>query len=264
MERTINLTVPASWTELSQQQLRFLLRAMVRVQNANKNVPFASMDDAAVQTSAQVSTICFLHWAGLELICPCAGGWLVLHGQDEFILTMEQIAAAVTHLDWIKSLPGQPVRLDRVDGAQARVADLSSDFSFDSWLSCEAIWQAYLATSDDMYLRQMAAILYDKDDIKPDAAELLGVFYWWAAVKNLMAAMFPNFFQPSAAAGAASPTSEDMRRGMDAQIRALTKGDITKESSILAMEAVRAITELDALAREYEELNRKYGKPQTR
>ncbi len=45
---------------------------------------------------------------------------------------------------------------------------------------------------------------------------------------------------------------------MDAQIRALTKGDITKEEHILSLPAHRALTELDALAREYDELNRKY------
>ena len=47
---------------------------------------------------------------------------------------------------------------------------------------------------------------------------------------------------------------------MNAQIRALTKGDVTKEAQILALDAMRALTELDALAREYEELNRKYPK----
>jgi hypothetical protein len=45
---------------------------------------------------------------------------------------------------------------------------------------------------------------------------------------------------------------------MKAQIRALTKGDITKESTVLKMDTWRALTELDALAREYDEFNRKY------
>ena len=35
-------------------------------------------------------------------------------------------------------------------------------------------------------------------------------------------------------------------------------GDITKEETILAMPVHRALTELDALAREFDELNRKY------
>ena len=45
---------------------------------------------------------------------------------------------------------------------------------------------------------------------------------------------------------------------MNAQIRALTGGDITKEKAVLAMDTWRALTELDAKARDYEELERKY------
>ena len=41
---------------------------------------------------------------------------------------------------------------------------------------------------------------------------------------------------------------------MNAQIRALTGGDITKEAAILQMDCWRALTELDAKAREAEEI----------
>ena len=44
---------------------------------------------------------------------------------------------------------------------------------------------------------------------------------------------------------------------MNAQIRALTKGDITKEAEVLALDTHRALTELNAQAREYKELNAK-------
>ena len=43
-------------------------------------------------------------------------------------------------------------------------------------------------------------------------------------------------------------------------IRALTKGDITKEREILALDTRRALTELDAQAREYQEFNSKFPK----
>lgn len=39
-------------------------------------------------------------------------------------------------------------------------------------------------------------------------------------------------------------------------IRALTKGDITKEREILALDTHRALTELDAQAKEYQELDK--------
>lgn len=256
----LSLSVPKSWTELSQQQLRFLLRTMVDVQTANKNVGFRSMEDAADQTVAQVNTLCFFKWTGLTVICAYDKGWLVRHGDSEFTISSEQVAAAITHLAWTKELPNAPVRLECVDGGIAAPADLSSGFSFDHWLSCEALWQAYLISSDDSCLRQMAGILYRKEKIRPDAAEVLGIFYWWASVKQMASAMFPNFFQVAGSEDQHTLTPDDLRRNMDAQIRALTKGDITKENLILSLDAMRALTELDAQAREYDELNKKYPK----
>ncbi|MEE0979172.1 MAG: hypothetical protein UH625_07175 [Muribaculaceae bacterium] len=254
---TVNLTVPKSWADLTQDQLRFVYRSMVGVQIANRNVGFFSAEDYASQTSAQVATLCLLKWGGLKLICKYADGWLVSRDAQEFKLTAGQISSAITHLAWLKELPAEPVRLDTVDGAQGVPADISSGFTFDNWLACETLWQVYQMTSNESLLRQMAEILYRKPGIKPDSSELLGIFYWWASVKNMVSHMFPNFFKP--AEGGETPSADSMRRNMDAQIRALTKGDITKESEILTMDAIRALTELDAQAREYDELNRKYN-----
>ena len=49
-----------------------------------------------------------------------------------------------------------------------------------------------------------------------------------------------------------------LKDAVNAQIRALTKGDVTKEKEVLAIDTWRALTELDALAKEYDEFNRKY------
>ena len=47
-----------------------------------------------------------------------------------------------------------------------------------------------------------------------------------------------------------------LQEAMDAQIRALTKGDVTKEAEVLQLDTWRALTELNAQAKEYEELRR--------
>ena len=104
----------------------------------------------------------------------------------------------------------------------------------------------------------MAAVLYAKEDISPDASETLGIFYWWATVKDMVSAMFPHLFSTTTGDDQAPPTYDEMRRTIDTQLRALTKGDITKERDILSMETMRALTELDAQAREYEEIKEKY------
>lgn len=259
MAATVNVSVPTSWAELSQEQLRFLLCAMVAVNFSNKNVGYRSQEDYALQTSAQVQTLCFFKWSGLTVICPYDKGYLVKSGDKEFMISAETVAAALTHLSWTKEVPHEPVRLEIVDGATAIPADISSGLSFDSWLACETLWQRYQIKPDDALLRQMAEILYNKENIKMNAAETLGIFYWWAGVKNLVSALFPNFFKKVGGDSESEPPGYDeMRRNIDAQIRALTKGDITKERDILALEAMRALTELDAQAREYDEIRKKY------
>lgn len=259
MATVVNVSVPKSWSELSQDQLRFLLSAMVAVNFGNKNVNYRSQEDYAAQTSAQVQTLCFFKWSGLTVVCPYDSGYLVKSGDMEFMLSAETVAAALTHLSWTKELPLEPVRLDVVDGAEAIPADISSGLSFDAWLACETQWQRYQVCPDDALLRQMAEILYNKEGIKMTAAETLGIFYWWAGVKNLVSALFPNFFKKVGGDSESEPPSYDeLRRNIDAQIRALTKGDITKEREILSLNAMRALTELDAQAREYDEIRKKY------
>lgn len=256
----LNISMPKGWGELSQEQLRFLLSTIIAVNGENRDIPYESKDDYALQTAAQVQTICFFRWGGMSVVTPYADGYIVAIGDTEFFLTIDTVTAVIAHLDWIKEPPLDPVRLDTVDGADAIPADISSGLSFDSWLACETMWLRYQTQPDDCFLRQMAAILYNKEDIDPDPVATLGIFYWWAGVKNLVSAMFPNFFKPAdGGSDDAPPSYDEMRRNIDAQIRALTKGDITKERDILSMNAIRALTELDALAREYDDLHKKYG-----
>ena len=91
--------------------------------------------------------------------------------------------------------------------------------------------------------------------------ERISIFYWFAALKDAFSRKYSDFFQPIADAatdgnllGSSAPSVED---AMNAQIRALTKGDVTKEAEVLALDTHRALTELNAQAREYRELNSK-------
>lgn len=260
MARRIDISLPTGWGELSEEQLRFLFNAMLSVDRSTRNISFLSREDYIEQSAAQVRLLCFLDWSGIEPVCPYGSGFLLRRNGLEFELSFEVLADAASRLSWISELPQEPVRISRVDGAEAVPADIASGFSFDSWLSCETLWQAYQSAQDDGLLVIMAEILYRKPGIRPDPAETLGVFYWWAGVKNMVSAMFPNFFKLADSSGESSegPDYDSMRRNMDSQIRALTKGDITKEKEVLALDAIRALTELDAQAREYDELNRKY------
>lgn len=255
---TLKLTAPKSWQDLTQDQLAFLLRTIAKVNRANIDRAFRSADDFSAQTAAQVAVYCLFYWNGLKVVTPYDDAWLVAHGGRECLVRAEDITAATDALAWVAELPSAPIRLDYIDGAKAVDADLDDSFTFDDWLSCETLWQGYQATKSDKILQQMAEVLYRKPGIHLAEHETLSIFYWWAGLKAYCNSMYPNFFQPVGQGSANAPDREMMRRSMDAQIRALTKGDITKEPVVLAMPAHRALTELDALAREYDELNRKY------
>ena len=76
----------------------------------------------------------------------------------------------------------------------------------------------------------------------------------------MFARRFPDFFQPATAnaenlLGNSPNIGKQLQESMDAQIRALTKGDITKEKEILSLDTWRALTELNAQAKEYKQIN---------
>ena len=112
----------------------------------------------------------------------------------------------------------------------------------------------------------MGRLLYDGEELMFGQAEKMNIFFWWTSLKAFFAKQFPNFFVPASAPkdgnllGNTKSIGAQLQESMNAQIRALTKGDITKEKEVLAMDTWRALTELDALAREAEEWKRKYGK----
>lgn len=101
----------------------------------------------------------------------------------------------------------------------------------------------------------MAAVLYDSPTIKLLPEERISIFYWFASVKALFARKFTHFFM-SAPMSKSLDLERQITETMNAQIRALTKGDITKENTVLKMDVWRALTELDAQAADREELKK--------
>lgn len=256
---TLNLQSPTSWSELTQDQLTYLLKAIAVVNRDTIGHSFRSKEDYSAQVAAQVAIRCLFHWNNVRVVTPYADAWLLDHDGIEYLVSPGDLAAATSMVSWISRLPEDPVRLDSIDGAVAVSADIEEDLSFDDYLACEALWQVWQTSQTDALLRDMAAILYRKENIVLKDFEYLSIFYWWAGLKNMLSGRYPNFFQVSPVESAIPHVDElTLRRSMDSQIRALTKGDITKEATILSLPAIRALTELDALAREYEELNKKY------
>ena len=242
----INLIVPKSWEELSQEQLKYYYFVLTMCRSA-----------------AEVKTYCLCRWSGLEVLYPYGEGFMCRHEQREFVLQPLQVAAAIQSLDWTDMLPTRPVRLERIGKYRALPADFQ-EVPFETFIICDNLYQGYLSAKDDQLLDDLARVLYQSAKVRPDAAERIGVFYWFASLKEMFARQFKHFFQPLSAHDDGNMFNqgrsqyEIIYHAVNAQIRALTKGDVTKEKEVLAIDTWRAFTELDALAKEYEEFNRKY------
>ena len=164
-------------------------------------------------------------------------------------------AELLPHLDWLGALPTVPVRISKRNRAHALPADFS-EVPFETYIIVDNIYQGYQQTQSDDLLDELANVLYGKP-IKLTPYERINIFYRVASLKDFFARRYPDFLQPVSAAtggnllGSSAPSAEE---AMNAQIRPLTKGDITKEKEILALDTWRALTELNAQAKEYKEI----------
>ena len=199
-----------------------------------------------------------LHWSGTKVIGrQDNGSYLLKKGKILFEVTPLTLAELLPHLDWLGSLPTVPVRISKINRQSALPADFS-EVPFETFIICDNLYQGYLSTQNDELLDQLGATLYGKDiAFKP--YERISIFYWFAALKESLSKKYSDFFQPIAGASDSNllGSSASVEDAMNAQIRALTKGDITKEAEVLALDTHRALTELNAQAREYKELNAK-------
>ncbi len=241
-----NITLPTSWAELSDKQLHLAYSLFARD-----------------LSSAEVKTLCLMKWNGLKVLAQLPDKRFLIKrkGEAEVALSSRQIQQATSALDFLDSFAPVPVRISRIGKYQALPADFEK-VPFEQFLYIENLFQGYLNTQSDELLLQMAQVLYASDHVKPDKAQLVGIFYWMASLKQYFAGLFSNFYRPANnregenLLGNGADLYKQLRDNTNAQIRALTGGDITKESTIMKMDTCRAITELDAKAREHEELRK--------
>ncbi len=246
----IDLSLPRGWHELNDKQLRYAFGLIAKGFTFN-----------------EIKTLCLFHWSGLSVRHRHNADFVCRLRRQDFIVSADQIAEMLPALDWLDTISPQPVCISRI----GRHRSFSPDFSevpFEKFIVCDNLYQGYLATQRDDLLDQLANILYLpklstlNSKLRLTAVERTSVFYWFASVKGYFARRFNHFFQPQAQSdnllgSNAQPTGAQIQQSVDAMIRALTKGDITKEREILALDTHRALTELDAQAREFFELRSK-------
>lgn len=183
----------------------------------------------------------------------------------------EQMAVAAFYLRFLETPPDRPLRPAHLAKGVAIDAELHG-LPFRDYLIIENLWQGFMdeqtaaveevahsggdsegASLDTPALRALLPILYPAYREKRfEPWHALAVIYWMQGLKALYSQVFPHLFRT--AAGSATGEAPDMRMVMETQIRALTDGDITKREAVLSTETWAALTELDAKAREAEEM----------
>lgn len=239
---TLNLTVPTSWAELSQHQLLHVFTCI-----------------AAGYNATQIKTCALIRWNGIDVLTQTQPHIHTIRKDKRiYEVSTSQIVAVLAALDYLGDVPSVPVRLEEIKGHKALAADFS-EVPFNTFIMCDNLYQGYLHMQNEDLLAEMASILYDiNEPITLTKAQGISIFYWWMSLKKHFGNMFPNFLKPSevSEATASGNLYRQLSESMNAQIRALTKGDITKEKEVLAMDTWRALTELDAQAKEYDEMKR--------
>lgn len=248
-DNVLDFQLPDCWEKLTQEQLRYVCYVMSHFE------------------AAKAKAYIFIRLLAIRVYRKVADGWIcavTLESKQKvrFFLWNYQIQCFLKVLDFLDAPAKSPVCLSQIGELRA-VNVLLRGVPFSDYIRIENHYQGYLQTNDIRQVQSMAKILYvDKDgnhpvEVRLSEGELLSVFLWYASMKNRFAVSFPHFFGKVGDNVDAEPP--DMVEVMNAEIRALTGGDITKENQVLSMDCWRALTELNEKARETQEYNGKYG-----
>lgn len=249
--RVIAFSVPVSWQELTQEQLRHVIRLLW-------------LYGEAPDWEDRVATAAFLYFAHVEVARHLPEGWLCRERSSgkTFLLSPELLPSCIQVVSFVCKPEEMADRIE-IDGYDAYDFELQ-ELPFGNYLELEGYYQSFLLSRDESCLQGMARVLYrvpEEDEGEELKEEVLtGAFLWFGAAKQLLSREFPNFLKPASAA--AEPVSrESLIASMRAQMRLLTKGDVTKEQYVRdEVDTWTALAELDASAKEAEEIERKYGK----
>ena len=173
-----SISLPKSWSELSDQQLLFFFRQVARDLPMN-----------------EVLALCVCKWAEIVVLCHADKHSCLVKNRKskrQVVLADWQITFAVRQA-FLGSFAPKPVRIAVIYGTLAVTADLQA-VPFEDYLACENYYQGFLHTQSMECLAEMAHLLYPKlsDKACLEKAELLSVFYWFASVKANFTRMFPH------------------------------------------------------------------------
>ena len=246
--KEIHLKVPAAWEELNDEDLHIAY---------NMTINSRLVDVAKV--------VFFMNRNGLQLR-PLSDGnpeGLFSRNGRRLPMTAADFALVLEELSWMEEEPRFPSPRLIAYGHGSHIDPLLHDVPFFDYLKIENLWQGYLRSQDKEALLSIAHIIYRdkeiwrKDERMEEEGMVYGVAVWCKHLHEFFFSKWSDLFRTSPNPDAPAPDLEEV---MNAEIRALTGGDITKEAQILSSDTWRALTELNEKAREARELNERMNK----
>lgn len=251
-----NFEAPSSWAELSEDQLRYVLSVM------------SIHHDRIVIKCYLLARFCGLtvhKYTRTGWKCSVKCGESGENGDTKtgkvcervLYISAAEILSLLRNFDFIDKFTDFRPLQRASDVLLTAVDSMLHDVSFYDYLNIEKNYQLFMLNQEDKFLSKMAHLMYRTADGSADETahfepyELLGVFMWFSSVKEYFAANFTHFFKPAREGGELRRV--DILPAMQAQIRALTDGDVTKQQAVYNTDCWAALTELDNKAREAEE-----------
>jgi hypothetical protein len=231
----VAVSLPGEWDDLTNDQIRYVCRLK-----------------ALGCRGVELATYAAIRWCGLDVSHQSKVGWQCTYEGRMFPLEDWQIIDMARRLLWLNNVD-HPVRPDVLRRGTKGVDAFLHGLEFGQYLQLENYWAGYLATGEPQYLREVAAILYQRraEEMLPlDGIEQCIVVQWMTGWKSFCRRHWSYLFRVSE--GDERPTAGDMEASMLAQIRALTGGDVTKEDVVLKLDVWSALNELNAKVREAE------------
>jgi hypothetical protein len=233
---TLNLTIPQSWKELSEQQLVYISRLIA------EKLP-----------AAEILTRCAIHFTGLKLLRQnpviikenqrdklCYMFRYQKSKQTHFI-DLETFADMVNHLTWIESGITLFKSLSQIKGYRSKNFKLY-ETTLEEYLVADNLYLAYTQTGKEEYINKLTAIFYrnEKDtwnegkDLsrweqrfkRVSLGEKYSVYLWFTGVKSWIIEKYPYVFTPSEGGPIAPETS------IMGILAALNEGDVVKNPVI--------------------------------
>ncbi len=97
--KTIDIKLPTRWEDLTQKQLRYLFTLI-----------------AQGYCIDEVKAFCLFRWNKISILQRYGEKrYMCKKGKQRFVITALQVAQAVAALDWLRTLPAYPIRLQRAE-----------------------------------------------------------------------------------------------------------------------------------------------------